>query len=339
MRLKKQNACLAHAVVALALVGACISPGARRDAKTLRVGTYNIRTQPCDMDTPNAWDERKGDLVALVRKLDLDAFGLQEVCPGQADYLTNCLPQYAMVGVHREDGKREGEASPVFYRKSRFDAVKSGTFWLSETPDVPGSKSWETACTRVCSWMLLKDRNTGKTFCFANTHTDHVSELARKEGMLLIIRKMREFAPSGTPIVFTGDHNCRETEEPAQAVSKLLKNALYVSETPPAGPWRTFTGWTWRDKEYSAVDAMKLAPHVRNARKGSPDADKKKNGGYVWEDCGPRIDYIYVSEGIRVLSYATRDDARPGKNLYPSDHFPVTAVIELPSEPGDGKVL
>ena len=68
---------------------------------------------------------------------------------------------------------------------------------------------------------------------------------------------------------------------------------------------------------------------MRNAREGSPDADKRQNGGYVWEDCGARIDYIYVSDGIRVKSYATHSDPRPGTNLYPSDHFPLTAVIEL----------
>jgi len=318
---------LATVLAALVITGCDISKDV---SPTMKVGSYNIRLQPGDMDTPNAWEERKADMLELIRRLDLDAFGLQEVCPEQADYLTNNLPQYVMVGVHRDDGMRKGEASPVFYRKDRFEALKGGTFWLSETPDVPGSKSWGTACTRICSWTWLKDKNTGKTFCFANTHTDHVSALARKEGMLLIIRKMREFAPKGTPVVFTGDHNCRETEEPAQAVSKLLKNALYLAPSSAiAGPWRTFSGWQWRDKEYPAVDAMKLQPNVRNARKGSPDADKRKNGGYVWEDCGPRIDYIYVSEDIKVKSYATHADARPGTKLYPSDHFPVTAVIEL----------
>ena len=295
----------------------------------LKVGTYNIRLQPGDKGTPNAWESRKADFLNLLLRLDLDAFGLQEVCPGQAEYITNNLPQYVLVGEHRNADRVSGEASPVLYRKDRFDALKCGTFWLSETPDVPGLKGWGAACPRVCSWMWLKDRKTGKTFCFANTHTDHISALARKEGMLLIIRRMHEFAPPGTPVIFTGDHNCRETEEPAQAVSKLLKNALYISETPPTGPWRTFTGWHWREKEYSTTDALKLAPHVRNARKGSPDADKRTNGGYVWEDCGARIDYIYVSDGIRVKSYATRDDPRPGTKLYPSDHFPVTAVIEL----------
>ena len=296
---------------------------------SLKVGTYNIRLQPGDKGTPNAWESRKVDFINLLRRMDLDAFGLQEVCPGQAEYITNNLPQYVLVGEHRNADRVSGEASPVLYRKDRFDALKCGTFWLSETPDVPGLKGWGAACPRVCSWMWLKDRKTGKTFCFANTHTDHVSALARKEGMLLIIRRMHEFAPPGTPVIFTGDHNCRETEEPAQAVSKLLKNALYLSETPPTGPWRTFTGWHWREKEYSTTDALKLAPHVRNARKGSPDADKRTNGGYVWEDCGARIDYIYVSDGIRVKSYTTRDDPRPGTKLYPSDHFPVTAVIEL----------
>ena len=314
-----------------ALVGCTLqesAPDTHADA-SLKVGSYNIRLQPGDKGTPNAWNARKADMVALIRQMDLDEFGLQEVCPGQVDYLTNNLPQYAFVGEHRNADRVSGEASPVFYRTDRFEALKHGTFWLSETPDVPGLKGWGAACPRVCSWAWLKDRKSGKTFCFANTHTDHISALARKEGMLLIIKRMREFAPPGTPVVFTGDHNCRETEEPAKAVSKLLKNALYASETPPTGPWRTFNGWGWRETEFSTIDALKLPPIVRNARRGSPDADKKNNGGYVWEDCGPRIDYIYVSDGIRVKAYATRGDPRPGTKLYPSDHFPVTAVIEL----------
>ena len=315
--------------IILCLLAFAASAALAANDTSLKVGTYNIRLQNGDKGTPNAWESRKVDFINLLRRMDLDAFGLQEVCPGQAEYITNNLPQYVLVGEHRNADRVSGEASPVLYRKDRFDALKCGTFWLSETPEVPGRKGWGAACPRVCSWMWLKDRKTGKTFCFANTHTDHVSALARKEGMLLIIRRMHEFAPPGTPVIFTGDHNCRETEEPAQAVSKLLKNALYLSETPPTGPWRTFTGWHWREKEYSTTDALKLAPHVRNARKGSPDADKRTNGGYVWEDCGARIDYIYVSDGIRVKSYATRDDPRPGTKLYPSDHFPVTAVIEL----------
>ena len=301
------------------------------DTATLRVGSYNIRLATGDKGTPNDWMERRNDLIAFIRKMDLDVFGLQEVRPEQAVFLAEHLPEYGYVGEHRGADRKSDEASPVCYRKSRFTALKSGTFWLSETPDVPGKKGWGAACPRVCSWLLLEDRRTGRRFCFANTHTDHVSELARKEGMLLVIERMKKFG-AGVPIVFTGDHNCRETEEPALAVSRLLRNALYESETPPQGPWRTFTGWCWRDAEYPAVEAMKLPLRIRNARKGSPDADKSKNGGYVWEDCGPRIDYIYVSPGIRVLDYATLSDPRPGTHLYPSDHFPVVSTVSIPAQ-------
>ncbi len=294
----------------------------------LRVGTYNIRLSAADGGTPNAWNERKADLVALIRRLDLDAFGAQEVRPGQAAYLREQLPEFAFVGDHRGADRVSDEASPVFYRRDRFDVEKSGTFWLSETPDVPGVKGWGAACPRVCSYLVLKDKATGRRFCFANTHTDHVSALAREKGMLLVIDRMKAFG-DGAPIIFTGDHNCRETEAPAVAVAALLKNALYATKTPPVGPWRTFNGWHWRDTERSTAEALGKPVNVRNALYGSPDADKLKNGGYTWEDFGARIDYIYVSPDVTVLDYATVADPRPGRKLYPSDHFPVVATVEL----------
>ena len=288
------------------VLGACAAQA------SLRVGTYNIRNSVGDRGTTNDWKLRKGDLAALVRKMNLDAFGLQEVLPDQADYLCAQFPDYTMVGVHRDDGKRKGEASPVFYRKDRFEALKSGSFWLSETPDVPGSKSWETCCTRICSWMWLKDRKTGKTFCFANTHTDHVSALARKEGMLLILRRMKEFA-GGAPVIFTGDHNGLETTAHAQAAAKVLKNAIYITETPPKGPWHSAPGFR-AIKGTPAVEMLKKTVAERN--------DAKRT------EC-QRIDYIYVSPGVKVKDLETYPDARPGLGLPPSDHYPVSATIEL----------
>ncbi len=316
-------------VTALPLMHGCESLFSDKST-ALRVGTYNIRLMSGDRGTPNAWDERKNGLVQEIRSLDMDMFGMQEVFPEQAYFITNALPEYALVGEYRNADRISGEASPICYRKDRFETIRSGTFWLSETPDVPGVKGWGAACPRVCSWALLRDRRSGSMLTFANTHTDHISALARKEGMLLVIRRMREFAPAGTPIVFTGDHNCRETEAPAKAVREILKDSIYATKKVPAGSWRTFNGWHWRDSEYPARDALKLKENVRNARKGSPDADKKKNGGHVWEDCGARIDYIYVSKDVEVLSYEAHADPRSGLKLYPSDHFPVTADIRLP---------
>ena len=299
---------------ALCAIGCVVCIASRADGCSISVGTYNIRYMPGDEGTPNAWKNRKAGLVREIAKMDLDVFGMQEVFPAQAAYITNALPQYAVVGDYRETDRVSGEASPVCYRKERFDVLESGTFWLSETPDVPGRKGWGAACPRVCTWALLRDRRSGKRLVFANTHTDHVSELARKEGMLLIIRRMRGLAPDGTPIVFTGDHNCLETDVPA-AVSKVLTNALYASKSVPEGPWRTANDWNWCDKEFPAADALKLSLTARNT-----DAI---SGGH-------RIDYIYVSKGVEVLSHKTYADPRPGTKLYPSDHFPVTARIVLP---------
>jgi endonuclease/exonuclease/phosphatase family metal-dependent hydrolase len=258
----------------------------------MRVGSYNIRFEQGDKGTQNAWTERSADVVKLIEKLDLDAFGLQEVCSGQADYLTNNLPQYTMVGAYREGGKRKGQATPVFYRKDRFNAVKSGTFWLSETPDVPGSKSWDTACPRICTWVRLTDKVTGRTFCFANTHTDHNSELARTEGMKLIMKRMREFAPDGMPVVFTGDHNCGEWEETAKIASAVLRDTVHATETPPVGPYRTYNGFRWRENP-PAAEVVKMP------------VEKRRGRG----------DYIYVSKGVRVKSHVCHSDTRPGMKL------------------------
>lgn len=313
--MKRTGNVAAAIAAAVMLAGGFQSFAATNETETLKVGSYNIR---CPSDKgDNAWERRRSDLVSLVRTLDFDVFGLQEVAPRQAKYLRKALPQYKMVGEFRNADRKSGEASPVCYRKDRFEAIDKGTFWLSETPDVPGSRSWKTSCPRVCSWLLLKDKKNGKTFCFANAHTDHRSALARLEGMKLVIKRMRDFAPPGTPIIFTGDHNCLENSKPAKAVAEILKDSIYVTETAPKGPWRTYTGWTWLDNEYSAADALKLQQSERN----KPLSSSKT---------GYRIDYIYVSKGIRVTAYAVHADPRPGVKLYPSDHFPVSASVILP---------
>ena len=270
-------------------------------SSSIRVGSYNVRMSACDIGTANAWDERKEDLVALVRSLDLDVYGMQEVMPEQAAYFRDRLPEWSFVGEHREADRVSGEASPVFYRKSRFEPVKSGTFWLSETPEVPGSKSWGTACTRVCSYLVLRDRRTDKVFCFANTHTDHVSAEAREKGVMLIVDRMRQFG-DGSPIVFTGDHNCCPSDVPAIAVRKVLKDARAVSETTDTGPANTFNAF---------------GRHLEGPDFGKGAASRR------------RIDYVYVSDGVKVREFRTVGDRRPGSELYPSDHFPVIATIEL----------
>jgi endonuclease/exonuclease/phosphatase family metal-dependent hydrolase len=295
----------------------------------IKVMSYNIRMSGNpEADGPNYWDFRKEASLNLIHDENPTVFGLQEACPDQMEYMTANLPEYGFIGVGRDDGISKGEHMTIFWKKDEVEMLDGGTFWLSETPDTPGLKGWGAACPRVCSYLILRDRTSGKKFCFANTHTDHISALAREKGMLLVIERMKKFG-AGVPIVFTGDHNCRETEAPAKAVAAILKDALYESETVPKGSWRTFSGWKWLERELPIPEALEAPIAMRNAKKGSPDGIKDASGVHPWEKYGARIDYIYVSPGVKVLDFETVNAPRPGKKLYPSDHFPVVASVEL----------
>ena len=290
------------------------SVGRDAPSSALKVGSYNVRCSPADAGTPNAWPERKDDLLALLRRLDLDAGGLQEVCPDQLKFFRDGMPEYEFVGDGRKADRKSGEASPVFWRKERFDGLKSGTFWLSETPDVPGSKGWDAGWPRVCTYAILRDRRTHGLVCFLNAHIDGAPQ-AGEMGMRLILERIgkivtrMEGAQRRISVVFTGDHNCRETQTPALLASETLTDAVLASETPPLGPWRSYNGWAWSANAKRAAEAVK---HPR---------EKRNRFGY-------RIDYIYVSRDVRVLDCETVEEARPGKQLYPSDHFLVVATLE-----------
>ena len=249
-----------------------------------RLATFNIRT-PIDKP-PNAWTCRVDRVRALIQRHGFDLMGLQEATAKQIDDLLT--DGWAYVGVGRDDGKRGGEASCIFYKKDRFDVRDSGTFWLSETPEVPGSKSWESACPRICTWSRLADRKSGKVFVHFNTHLDHMSPAARTNGMALILKRMPQIT-QGMPVLLTGDMNAVPESEPIRLALSVLRDSNALSRTPHTGPVATINGFKFH---------------------------KKATG------C---IDYIFVSTGIRVLSHATLDDSE--NSLYPSDHFPVAADV------------
>ncbi len=260
--------------------------GRTGEAAAFRVATFNIRC-PADR-APNAWTCRVDRVAGLIAKHRFDLIGLQEATAGQIDDL---LTQgWDAVGGGRDDGKRGGEASCVFFKIARFELRDSGTFWLSETPEVPGSKSWNTACTRVCTWARLAERKTGKEFVHFNTHLDHLSEAARENGMALILKRMPQIA-QGRPVILTGDMNATPGSSVIRQATSVLHDAAALSRAPHAGPLATFNGFKFGQ---------------------APTA---------------QIDYIFVSEAFGVLSHATLDDSQNG--LYPSDHFPVAADVAL----------
>ena len=169
----------------------------------------------------------------------------------------------------------------------------SKTFWLSETPDVAGSRSWETACTRICTWATFTDKKTGLDFTHFNTHLDHRSKLAQINGVKLIFQKMQEISPKG-PVVLTGDFNVLPEDEVIAHAEKFMRNSTKITETPLVGPTYTFTG-------YRIMKDGVEPPHK-----------------------GP-IDYIFVNNEFHVRNLFVFDDIE--NDLYPSDHFPLVADL------------
>lgn len=247
---------------------------------TLRIGTFNVRLGIAD-DGDHAWDFRKELLASRIQEANPDLLGVQEAYDFQMDFLAHTLPDHVPIGLGREDGKREGEYAGVFARKSKLEVLDSGTFWLSETPEVPGSMSWETVCPRVCTWAWLRT-DAGEIRVY-NTHLDHASAWARQEGVRLILRKI---AGKRGPAIFIGDFNATYEQPPIQAI--LADEFVDVLAGCKTGTWHNFTG--------KAIE---------------------------------RIDFVFTTSDFRTIRAWV--DSRSGANgLYPSDHFPVWADLELP---------
>jgi endonuclease/exonuclease/phosphatase family metal-dependent hydrolase len=247
----------------------------------INIMTYNIRLNTAS-DGENAWPNRKDNVRALVKFHDTDILCVQEALPLQVDQLLE-NSDFAMEGVGREDGKRKGEHSAIYYNKSRFSKKDGGTFWLSETPDKP-SKGWDAQLNRVCTWVRLYDKSNKKEFMVFNTHYDHVGVQARIESAKLIKQKIQEIAPK-LPVVFTGDLNVTPETEAIATIKSFLMDSKERSEEPPYGPEGTFNSFNFKAK-------------LQN-----------------------RIDYVFVNNGFKVKKYGVLTDSKDLR--YPSDHLPV----------------
>ncbi|RYU97150.1 endonuclease/exonuclease/phosphatase family protein [Emticicia agri] len=254
----------------------------------ITVATYNLRYNTAN-DGVNAWPNRKEFVKALVSYHGFDIFGTQEGLRGQLNDIAE-LNEFAFLGAGRDDGKEAGEHSAIFYRKDRFKVLKSGNFWLSETPEKPG-KGWDaTCCNRICSWAKFKDLKTKKDFYFFSVHFDHQGVEARRQSGKLMVKKIQEIA-NDAPVICVGDLNSLPDTEQVKEIQTILNDAHNVSAMPPYGPEGTF-------------NAFKFDAPMKN-----------------------RIDYIFTDKRINVLKYGVLTDAKDQR--YPSDHQPVVikAVI------------
>lgn len=275
------------------------APGQTVDlASDVRVMSFNIRfgTAP---DGENHWDKRKEFLIETIKAFDPDLLGTQETLFFQRDYIKEKLAGYDVLGVGRDDGRERGEMMALYFKRSRFEKIDGGHFWLSQTPEQPGSKSWDSSLPRMVTWVKLRDRRkpNAKPIMFFNTHFDHRSAEARTESARLLRRRVAESIKSCRVIV-TGDFNTGEGSEPYHEL-------FYPNNDGPS----------------PISDTYRVTYHGRAPNEGTFSGFKPDDSN------GPRIDWIGASKDWWIVAASIDRTAREGRT--PSDHFPVTAVLRL----------
>ncbi|MFT5734614.1 MAG: endonuclease/exonuclease/phosphatase family metal-dependent hydrolase [Planctomycetota bacterium] len=261
----------------------------------VEVGSFNLRMDTV-RDGLDAWPFRREAALEVLRRMDV--VGVQEALPGMLREVDAGLPGYLRVGEGREvDGG--GEACCVYFRSERFECMGSGTFWLSETPEVAGSMGWDAACPRVATWARLREKEGGARLVVMNVHLDHKGQKARVEGARLVLSRIPDVA-GDDPLVLVGDFNITEENEVYRVLTEQgqLVDARVGALADPSGPAATWNGF------------------------GRDPLDR-------------RIDFVFGrlgATGARFLSFSTID-ASVGDLLgtdserYPSDHFPVQAGV------------
>lgn len=240
-------------VLYLALTAAVLCTGSCRgtanDDGAVKVVSYNIRVGTA-RDHANGWQFRHPATDAMLREVSPDVFGLQEAMDFQIEYIHTLLPQYECVGVGREDGKNKGEHMSIFYRKDRIELLDWGTYWLSETPEVP-SKGWDAAYIRTATWTKMKVKATGKEFFYVNTHLDNEGAEARRNGLALIVERIAGMNPGGYPMILTGDFNTVPSDECFTDLNRIMKNARTVAEKTTDG--HSYNGWG-KPEDFKIID-------------------------------------------------------------------------------------
>lgn len=262
-------------------------------AQTIQVkwATFNVRYDN-PADGLNNWKYRKDKVAGFIKSQHIDIVGMQEVLHNQLEDLKARLPEYAEVGVGRDDGKTKGEYSPVFFRKDKFELLDSHTFWLSQYPDSIGFIGWDGACTRIATWAKLKDKKTGKIFMAVNTHFDHVGTEARKNSALLIIKRIQEIV-GNRPSVLTGDFNVSDKSE---AYKTITTNKFVMKDAYKIAKKREGVNYTWQDF-------------------GKEPLNKRE-----------KIDFIFVTPQIKVTEAYIPEEAK-GPTGFLSDHNPHVATL------------
>lgn len=282
----------------LALLAAAMTAFAA-DSKPLRVTTYNLRFAS---DTPpNDWPTRRPVMKASIEKIAPDIFGTQEGVFRQMKDMSADLPEYHWIGLGREGGSK-GEFMSIFYKHKRFEPLEYDHFWLSDTPEVIGSRTWGNSNHRMVTWVRFADRaNEKRQFYLVNTHFDHQIQVAREKSAALLRERIAAFKMTNLPVIVTGDFNATAGKNKAY---DILTEGEFLKDT-----WRTA----------AEIRGPKI-PTFHGFRGVNLSAPEN------------RIDWILTrGEGIKVNWIEIDPFNQNGQ--YPSDHLPVTAELVLPPAP------
>ena len=252
--------------------------------------TYNLRF--ASSNPPNAWPQRRPLMCELITNLAPDVFGTQEGLYGQLQDLAADLPAYQWIGLGRDGGSR-GEFMAVFYRTARFEPLAFDHFWLSETPELIGSKTWGPKLARMVTWVRFRDRQTQREFLFVNTHFDHQVQEAREKSARLLRDRLAVFDPA-LPILLVGDFNADAGNN--QAYAMLTQDNFFTD--------------TWTTARQRVNESIGTFNGFKTIQKG-----------------GPRIDWILSRGAVTAERTEIVTFSRDGQ--FPSDHCPVVAKVRL----------
>ena len=283
-----------NATISQEEIDACASDKLTADgANELSIMSFNIRYDNSG-DGANAWPNRTGKVAQIFEKYDVALGGLQEVLHHQMEWLQNNLTDYEFVGVGRDDGKTEGEYAPIFYKKSDFEMISYDTIWLSETPDVAGSKGWDAALPRIATMARLRHKASDTQILLGSAHYDHRGAQAKlNSGKVIHEYISQALASHDIPLILlTGDFNDKPNTATTGAIERT--NCLFDSRRltqTREGPNSTWNG-------FRSVAAFE------------------------------RIDYIFMNPALPVVRQVIDADRIDGG--FPSDHMPVITTIKAP---------
>lgn len=275
---------------------------AAENASQLRIMTFNILQGNAHKNNENRWENRRDLVVNILRENQPDTVGLQEALRSQLDQIREGVAQYGQIGVGRDDGKTQGEYCAILYRLDRFDVDESGTFWLSDTPEAPGSITWGNACTRICTWARFIEKKSRLAFYAFNLHLDHVSQPSREKSAVLLAKRIAG-RKQPDPFIVTGDFNAGEDNP---AILYLKGKVLLNKDNPTPNP-------------VLMADTFRVL-HPDDKEVGTFNELQGKRSGL-------KIDYIFVPADLEVLQAEIIRTQYAGR--WPSDHFPVAATLRL----------